>query len=482
MTDYFSDFKPIRNRIMAMNLFDILADLVRLRKDKKPKSPEVIEFLYVNAIIYGTLLPSNREYNKNMCKVFNDSNSLLEKIDASLLDVDKNPFNWLYKYYINQSKAHTHNVIYQMFRYYTIFSETILKKHIERVLGISYYEFFLGALWIYSVFAIRSYCIKKSYFFSPNLSDSLFNNINISKILDILSIKLEDLKIQLKNNMVYDENVFIFHKSQHIVQPLFEYNNNYYCLYPEYLLKQITSGIYYLAEIYKPEYKLSGVFGKSFEKYIGQILLKNNMGNKYIISEEIIYKRKKGQENDKTSDWIIISDEDIIFIECKTKRTLREFKFYTSSATYEEAIIHETSLALKQIYKVYDDYRNDLIEALPFDDSKNFVPILVYLENDQLNFFNMDGKITNELTNILNTTNIDSSLILKYPFHIYGSDEFELDVQIMFKNGFYHYFDMMRKGEIDVDFRTKFQYMNYYDDDFNREFIERNIKNKDFKD
>ena len=54
--NFFSEFKPIRNRLRKIGLFEVLDELYRLMKLRKPRFvPEVYEFTYVNALIYCPL-------------------------------------------------------------------------------------------------------------------------------------------------------------------------------------------------------------------------------------------------------------------------------------------------------------------------------------------------------------------------------------------------------------------------------------------
>lgn len=473
MNDYYSEFKPIRNLLKKLNIFDVLCDLKRLKSSNTPQLlPEIIEFLYINAVIYGKLSPSNHStYNKDMHKIISKCSLLHDEVNRSFLTEDNDPFLWFHKTSMNQSKSHSNNILNQIFRFYTIFSNNILRKHIENCLGINYHSFMLCTMWLYSIFREKGFRVNKSFFLRDNLMNTEFNRDNINKVLNILTEPIEEFKVNLKASITYDDNIFIFHNRHHLKKPIFEYNNILCCFYYEHLLKQVTSGIYYLAKIYEPTYQLGNAFGASFEKYIGIILDKINKDYDYVIEKEITYSRGKGKNKDKTSDWIIINDDDIVFIECKTKRTRIDFKFFQSSESYREAVINETALAIKQIYKVFDDYSRNIIKGLPYFSQKNFIPIVVYLEDDQLNFLNIEHEINIRVKELLMSNDIDSSLPNKYPFHIYASDNFEIDAQIMFKKGFSNYFYEVSQGNIDEKYKLSFQYIQYFDEDFSNKFL-----------
>lgn len=94
MNDYYSEFKPIRNLLKKLNIFDVLCDLKRLKSSNTPQLlPEIIEFLYINAVIYGKLSPSNHStYNKDMHKIISKCSLLHDEVNRSFLTEDNDPF------------------------------------------------------------------------------------------------------------------------------------------------------------------------------------------------------------------------------------------------------------------------------------------------------------------------------------------------------------------------------------------------------
>ena len=193
-----------------------------------------------------------------------------------------------------------------------------------------------------------------------------------------------------------DEELFNYNDSPHIIYPLFEYNNNIYCVSPRYLLNQLNSGIYYIANI--PQNNVSGPFGKSFEKYTGEVI-KHYSPSSYFISPEIPY----GKDNNKTSDWIVSDSENILFIECKAKRLMAKsrkqwsFDMTSIDCVIDNNLINDENyiklipdtltkdiiilgIEIGKIYKVYNDYRCNKIANLPYNENINFFPIMVTFE------------------------------------------------------------------------------------------------------
>lgn len=467
--NYFVEFKPIRNRLRKLGLFQVLDELYRLMKLRKHSFvPEIYEFTYVNALIYCPI-DSDREVNfqKEFNKVLTHTSELHNKINAYYINEIDDPFGFIRKSYLNQDKSRVGHYINQFIRYYHIFSDSDLSNHIETKIGISYYDFMLCSFWLTARF-IDNYHISKSYFFSENMSNTPFNKTNMSKVLGMLSEDYASIKGKLKSEMVYDEDAFLFFGKEHIKTPIIQYNSHLICLYPDVLLKQATAGIYYTAEIYDKKYNLNNQFGKGFEKYIGIILNKLNKDGKYGITPEIEY--NKG--GNKTSDWIIIEESSLVFIECKTKRQIIQTKLYSSGKHEDRGLQDYAANEISKIYKVYNDYRNNEIPDLKYDSSMFFIPLIVFLEDGF--YLEVNKEIAAKIKEILLSKGISTELVDEYPFHIFSVSDFEYKLQIMFKMGFSTYFTKLVTGKISQDFIERFDYIDYFSNDFVDFFITPN--------
>lgn len=464
--DFFNEFKPIRNRLRKICFFEILDELYRLKQSKKPYFvPEVYEFTYVNALIYCPLV-SNRGVNfqKEFTKVLNHISELHYNINNYYIAKRDDPFGFIRKSYLNQDKSRVGHYLNQFFRYYYIFSDSSLSSHIKTKIGITYYDFMICSFWLFSKFNVN-YHIPKQYFFTINSSNTPFNEANMSKVLELLSDDFDSIKSRLKSEIKYDEDAFLFFDKQHIKTPIIQYNSHLICLYPDVLLKQTTAGVYYLAEIYNEKYNLNNQFGKSFESYIGLILTKLNKDGKYEIKSEINY--NKG--GNKTSDWIVIEDSSLIFIECKTKRQILKTKLYSSGTDEDCGLKDYVANEISKIYKVYNDYRNNKIQDLKYDGSKFFIPLIVFLEDGF--YLDIDKEIPAKIKEILVTKGISPELVDEYPYRIFSVSNFEYDLQIMFQIGFKNYFTKLAQGEITQSFAKEFNYVDFFSDDFNDLFI-----------
>jgi hypothetical protein len=300
--------------------------------------------------------------------------------------------------------------------------------------------------------------------------DTPFTIKNMNIVLSLITMSLTFIRDAIKDYISYDENMFWLFNSPHIHFPLIEYETNIYCVSPQYLLHQITSGIYYIADI--PNANLVNQFGKSFENYVGYIISENNETNRYCISPEVSYENSK-----KTSDWIIQDDCEIVFVECKTKRLKDHSKYQLSIDSENNPLLSDITIlasGVTQLYKVYNDYRNSKVDKMPYDSSKRFVPILVTLEYMLPSLPTINNRITDIVRDDLKKNGIDPSLLDAYPYHIISMSDFEYYIQIMMHEGFDLYFqNKTREGKkVDYEFRQKYDYKDYFRGSFSKDFID----------
>lgn len=447
MDNFFNNFRPIRNTFRKLNLWDVLEKLYKInRRNNKTVLPEIIEFIYLNSIIYSpdykNIKLKNPEFEWN--KLLRQSNDFQSMIDKHV--IEKKGFDFFYKFMLNQLKTNINHYHLHLYRYYYIFSNAVLSEHFSKLKGISFLDFYTCAMWIHSKFD-KTYVIDKSYFLRKANDNTTFSIKNVNQTLDILSTDLHTLKQNLKQQLRYDSSTFITHEYEHIKKPIFESNEKLYCLFPDNLLYQYTAGIYYIAEVYDYKHKLNNVFGDSFECYVGEVLKKNQSKN-MTITKEISFNRNQN----KTSDWIIQDKESVAFIECKTKRLKIISKKYEDIS---ESDISSLVDAIVQVFKVFHHYRNGDIKELKYNSKKLFIPIIVTLEEWFAGFIIDDVNIINRVKSNLRILNIDEKLIDKYKLHVISISKFETDIQIIKELGFKEYYNRVENGNLNIDdFKT----------------------------
>lgn len=465
--DYFEHFKPIRNKIRKLNLFETLDELYYMLNSKRGMLPEVAEFFYVNVLIYAQ---EDSRTHKHVRKYFQDILNSIVDLDNlnSSQHIDYDPWRFLHTLMLNQLKAFHHDLFGGLCRYYFIFSTPKIAAHIEAKIGMPYKDLFMCAFWLYSKFA-QNFSHKRTYFVDKN-KNPIFSPENMDRTLALLAKPLDELKAALKCEVTYDHNLFILHGHAHLTHPVFTKDDNLYCMYPDQLLHQFTGGMYYITQIYEPSYGMADAFGKAFEDYVGLILSKINLKSSFDVQNEIEY--KIGNRNLKTSDWIVFSSKELVFIECKTKRLRLPSKRIQSIEMTLEEDRNFIAAAVLQLYKVYDHYSKNSITGLAFDPQLKFTPIVVTLEEWFAGGPGMDDKIEEQVKYLLLENGISDSLVEEHKFKVYSIASFETDVQLMFDMGFHDFFDKRKKFEITEEVLRDFPYIRYFEKEFDEHFLD----------
>lgn len=345
-----------------------------------------------------------------------------------------------------------------------------IANHIEQRLGLSYKSYFLCGLWLHSVFLKKLYC-PKSHFTRKDHGGEVAL-VHMHRTLELLTIPLEKLRLDLKASVTYDDDIFITQGYPHVTHPVFENGGLLYCIYPDYLIFQLTAGTYYLADIGNNDHQLAKAFGDGFERYVSIILDKVNVKYYFSIKPETVYKLNRKQGQLRSSDWIIETDDAIVFIECKTKKLRLNSKNFTKyQETLNEDLQHMVNAAA-QLYKVYQHYSDNLIPGLPYAPDKKFVPLVVTLEDWFAGGPDTDKVIQEKIEAAFIEKGLDITLLKKYPFKSYSVNQLELDIQLMFSYGFVEYFRRVQQGEITTEERKDFPYIDYFEEEFEREFME----------
>ncbi len=504
--DYFSSVKPILNKLTNYNIIDnlfvIRQYLLALEKgigyNRLPHiensnsvilMPNICDFLIANSLKYCTFNKGKYYLGnfKDRLRIVVELTKLEEKINKDAIDTDI--WTWLHSFCFNQTKLqNSTNIIYETYRYYWIFKDEKLCKVIEDNINMKYKDFVICAFWLYSKFTQQfAFRLNHLISFPENYQGTPFSAENIQKTISIFCKTLSEHREMSRLHTKYtDEELFNYNNSPHIIYPLFEYNNNIYCISPRYLLNQLNSGIYYIANI--PQNNVSGAFGKSFEKYTGEII-KHYSPSSYFISPEIPY----GKDNNKTSDWIISDSENILFIECKAKRLMaKSKKQWTFDITNIDYVINNNLIndenyiksipdtltkdiiilgkEIGKIYKVYNDYKSNKIAQLPYNESKTFIPIMVTIEEWYAGCPSINDCLTRIAEAYLKKKHIDISIIQKSKYKIISIDTFEIDYQIMAIEGISSFFKMEKNNILD-EYKKKFHLDSHFFDKFSEELI-----------
>lgn len=326
-----------------------------------------------------------------------------------------------------------------MVRYYKLFSTEMLSRIIERKIGISAKKLYIVGTVLTGAFVEN---IARSY--PVNVSIKQFTVKDFDLFFQHFSKDLGELKKILLNEQQYNEKFPYAFNSLHAF-PLIkmDYRGSFslVCPIPTLLFWRFTDGIYY--EICG-ESGFDAAFGDSFQKYVGEVILKCVENNKVIAEDSY----KVGKRKEFTVDWIINDKDAALFIECKAKRLVYSAKVEILSANALESELEKMSEMILQIYKTIHDYKEGHYKKLSFDLHKKIFPMLITLENWYFfgNKFNeiLDSKLQEKF----NTHKLPIAWLQEMPYSICSIEDFEDIAQVI--------------GPVGVE---KFMYDKLYDKD-----------------
>jgi hypothetical protein len=346
-----------------------------------------------------------------------------------------------------------------IFRNYKIYSDPEVSLIVKKKFQLTSYEIFILGFFFFRWTAenYRTNLPFRSEF-------HLISNEMIEVFFKNFSMTMEQAKDELKECQQMNENIFYSYNPLS-AKPILIYQNAFMCPIPLLLFWQITGGIYY--SIVK-ESGFENAFGTSFQNYIGEILSKSCTNPNFIIFSE----KKYGREEKRTTDWLVIDKDSILFIECKAKRMTVVSKSELDIKQGLESDLTKMASFIVQLYKTYIDYTADKYPQIKYNPSKKFVPLVVTLEEWYINLNPPILEILKELVikNFIES-NLDTSLIDKFPYHIRSSHDFESDIQIINSLGIHNYFDKIVTNEL-FDYIHDFTYHNIFEGEFIKTFIE----------
>jgi len=449
MKDIYDSFKPFRNKIRHVKIDELLFLSWAYSRNycfNKPIPKEIeinssfaiesdrrkrrligvnefeLEFLLKIAIIEDSF-DSKQNFSilksKNLATVLKLLRSeLSEKVDSRLVYlnlINKELNRIFHRQFLWQDEPDS----VMVYRYFYIYSYPEINELVKNETGFYIKEFIKSGLLLYYIFTdnfVLSKTIKKS--------DIEIDHDILMELLKSYTIEYNNLRIDLKRNQEYNLNIF-YSLNPLLAKPIIEYKNNLFCPFHTMLINAFTIGLFYRI-VGKPGFDKA--IGISFENYVGALMNEILNLSHFSIIKEFQYKKKQK----KTSDWIILEDDCIAFIECKAKRMTHRAKADIHSSESIDSDIEILANSILQIYKTYSDYVENQYDQLPFRQELKFVPILLTMEEWYISG-NID--IENNLNRILleksNQMNNITEIVKKNPYIIMSISKFESDIQII---------------------------------------------------
>jgi hypothetical protein len=340
-------------------------------------------------------------------------------------------------------------------RYYKIFSDDKLNLILQNKLGLNAYQLFSIAF-IFFIWTSKYYKSKLPFFISdnPELPKELF-----ATFLSIFSITIDEAKDLLNNYQQVNEDLFYSYNPLYAT-PIILQDDTFFCPNPLSIYWIIKEGVYYQIV---DEIGFSDAFGHSFEKYIGEVLHKCCNNNISILPEAIYDKPEK-----RTTDWLLVDNNSVMFVECKTKRLTLNSKTKLD-LNLSKGILNDLKILAKEIRKIYTTYLDFTDNKYPkpkFDSTKNTFLTIVTLEDW---FIYLNPLISNKLNELVQQSFIekqmDINLIAKYPYTIFSAKDFEREIQIINSIGIAEYFSLLYNKEYQKlnEIRSKTKFVQIFD-------------------
>lgn len=182
-----------------------------------------------------------------------------------------------------------------------------------------------------------------------SLLESELGMTKMSKYLDVISLKLSELSIWLKNNDKSRSPLEYLLDTPLYEYPLSKYENNYFVWHPAILYRQAETFIYDKLKSIDPG-GFMNKFGSRFEEYIAESISRTN--TRYLREDEI----KPFLKGDKCIDFVIAEGDDVIFMDAKATEVKTYEKITQSSSSIQDRIKGNILKAIEQAYSVYSHF------------------------------------------------------------------------------------------------------------------------------
>jgi hypothetical protein len=391
--------------------------------------------------------------------VVNDIRQIRDEIDKSIIPNKEDVFKEFFRIIHRQFPWQEHINIFYTYRFYKIFSHPVLSSLIKQKTGLSLKELYRTGLLMVGFFN-NKFCSR----IPMKTEVSWFRGEMFMAFLSFFGITTEDFVMKYKKTITFDES-FLYSFNPLRSFPLLIHKNLLYCPIPTYLLWKMTNGIYY--DLVN-EKGFDNAIGKSFEDYCGLVFEKTFKRQEIRVLQEITF--KKGSK--KSSDWIFIEDNTLLFIECKVKRLrLESIIRFNDNIDYENDIDKMIGFIF-QAYKSLQDALNQEIPNIKIDDASQVYIVILTLEDWHLDLNPyLDRKIQFDLQWKLQTNNFDKAILDKYPYLVRSISLFERDCQIIDKFGLQVFYKKMKSNTLH-DLTENFSYYEIFTDEINEELFE----------
>ncbi|MDP3555944.1 MAG: hypothetical protein Q8T03_01145 [Bacteroidota bacterium] len=424
-----------------------------------------IDFLSKEIIINCQKVASREnslKYKRHLGKLVNYVRQILvEKIDLCQKDFQQDFFLSFNRLVHHQFPWQENTNRQSIIRYYKIFSDEKVNVLVKKITGLSTYEIFLIGFFYFSITSNQ---------FENYLPSNSETRLITIEMLNLFFANYSISISNLKEAMIATQqiNCNLFYTYNHLKEkPIIMEDDRFYCPIPMLLYWQITNGTYYKI-CNEPHF--NNAFGNSFQNYVGEVLnyIVTNMA---VANTKILPESSYNKNQNKTSDWIVVDKEAILFIECKTKRMRLDSKTEIDSTALEKDL-HKLASFVVQIYITYMDYASGKYE-LKYDPGLIFVPLVVTLEDWFVAMNPTLKKIVHEEVEVLfEKEKIDKNLLVTNPYFIRSISDFEGAFQVICEIGIKEYFEKFEKNLL-IEKTREFKYIELFQGEIKRLFLDK---------
>lgn len=251
-----------------------------------------------------------------------------------------------------------------------------------------------------------------------------FTQDHFDRFLAFTALPRTHLAERLRSEHALNEK-FAYRYSSLREFPLIAMNNRgqdeVVCPIPILLVWRITIGLYY--SLNSTDGFLNE-FGSSFQRYVGEVLMKRITCQERAVLIEAEYSVSKNLK--QTVDWIVQQgDEAALFIECKTKRMTWASKAEISNLAALQADLDALAAAVVQVYKTIVDYRSGNYPQLPFVEERRVFPMVVTLEDWYFFGTELPGRLDAIVRSRMMAAGLSVDWLEEMPYAILSVDELE---------------------------------------------------------
>ena len=327
-----------------------------------------------------------------------------------------------------------------LLRYFKIFNTSKFAPIIRKAIGMQAAEIYTIGLGFAGHF-IGSF----AYYLDAPIEIREISKEGFNQFVDHFSADVASLRQMAREVQSYDQDyAYTFNplRKYPLVRAILNGRNAVVSPIPTFLFRRFTDGIYY--EICDAR-GFADAFGRSFQKYVGEMLSKANYGDRLTIFAEQPY--HVGKDRKDSVDWIVSDPTADLLIECKTKKLRWEAKIALTSTTLLNDDLEKMAGFVVQVYKTLFDAINGRYAHWRARQGKPLYPVIVTLEE----WFAFGDKIFSSIDEIvrrqLAELQIDPAIVDGYPYPICSTEDFELAAQIMQNIGIHSVMEKKTTGE-----------------------------------